>query len=137
MGNRVLVNVMQTDWSVHFIGPDGKTRIGPWLLLDSHDEVLEILRWGNVAAEELAEHESSLRRWGCSSVVIMLTDAKLAALIERGRGWPWTGYELKQMKKAGKYPPERRGMDSSKKSAYSETTGAKPSASRYCTCSSK
>jgi hypothetical protein len=35
----VLCNVMTSDWSVNFIGPDGKTRIGPWLLLDSHDEV--------------------------------------------------------------------------------------------------
>jgi hypothetical protein len=43
------------------IGPDGQTRIGPWLLLDSHGEVLEILKWGNVTAEELAIHESSMR----------------------------------------------------------------------------
>lgn len=28
---------------MHFIGPDGQTRIGPWLLHDSHDEVLKIL----------------------------------------------------------------------------------------------
>jgi hypothetical protein len=40
---RVLVNVMCSDWSVHFIGPDGQTRIGPWLLLDNHDEVRAIL----------------------------------------------------------------------------------------------
>lgn len=45
------------DWSVHFIGSDGKTRIGPWLLLDSHEEVRAILRWGNITEEELAEHE--------------------------------------------------------------------------------
>jgi hypothetical protein len=42
---RVLVNVMQSHWPVHFIAPDGKTRIGPWLLLDSHEEVLATLRW--------------------------------------------------------------------------------------------
>jgi len=41
--HRVLLNVASSDWSVHFIAPDGRTRIGPWLLLDSHDEVLEIL----------------------------------------------------------------------------------------------
>ena len=40
--HRVLVNVSHSDWSVHFIGPDGQTRIGPWLLLDSPDEVLAI-----------------------------------------------------------------------------------------------
>jgi hypothetical protein len=31
---RVLCNVMADDWSVNFIGPDGKTRVGPWLLLN-------------------------------------------------------------------------------------------------------
>jgi len=29
------------------------------------------------------------------------------ALIERGRGWPWNGYELRLMKDAGKYPSPR------------------------------
>ena len=40
---RVLCNVMESDWAVHFIAPNGKSRIGPWLLLDSHDEVRAIL----------------------------------------------------------------------------------------------
>jgi hypothetical protein len=102
---RVLCNVMTSDWSVNFIAPDGRTRIGPWLLLDSPDEVRAILRWGNIADEELAEHESSIRRWGVSSAVLNLTDRQLAALIQRGRGWPWNGYELRLMKEAGKYPP--------------------------------
>jgi hypothetical protein len=104
---RVLCNVMTSDWSVNFIGPDGKTRIGPWLLLNSHDEVRAILRWGNITDEELAEHESSIRRWGVSSAVLNLTDRQLATLIERGRGWPWNGYELGLMKETGKYPPAR------------------------------
>jgi hypothetical protein len=41
---RVLVNVMSSEWSDHFIGPDGQTRIGLWLLFDSHDEVRCLLR---------------------------------------------------------------------------------------------
>jgi hypothetical protein len=44
-----------SDWSVHFIGPDGKTRVGPWLLLDSHEEERAILCWGNITDEGLAE----------------------------------------------------------------------------------
>jgi hypothetical protein len=103
---RVLVNVMSNDWAVHFIGPDGKTRIGPWLLLDGPEEVRAVLQGGNVSAEELSEHESSIRRWGVSSVPVDLTERQLAALIERGRGWPWNGYELLQMRAAGKYPPK-------------------------------
>jgi hypothetical protein len=115
---RVLVNVMASDdWSVHFIGPDGQTRIGPWLLLDSHDEVRAILRWGNVSAAELEEHESSIRRWNVSSVSLDLTERQMAALIERGRGWPWNGYELGLMKQAGKYPPARLTLRSQTKSA--------------------
>ena len=90
-----------------FIGPDGRTRIGPWLLFDSHEEVLEILRWGDISADELEEHESSLRRWNFSSAVLHLTEPKYRVLIERGRGWPWNGYELRLMKEAGKYPPTR------------------------------
>ena len=104
---RVLCNVMKSDWAVHFIAPDGKTRIGPWLLLDGHDEARAILRWGNASPEDLAEHESSMRRWNVSSVALELTEQQLAGLIERGRGWPWNGYELRLMKEAGKYPPQR------------------------------
>ena len=113
--HRVLINVASSDWSVHFIGPDSKTRIGPWLLFDSHDEVRETLCWANITVEELEEHESAIRRWGCSSAVVDLTDKQLAALIERGRGWPWNGYELKLMKAAGKYPPQRVADPKSKK----------------------
>lgn len=60
--HRVLVNIASGDWSVHFIGPDGQTRIGPWLLFDTHDEVRKILRWGNITPEELAEHAKKLAR---------------------------------------------------------------------------
>jgi hypothetical protein len=69
--------------------------------------VRAILRWGNLAAEELAERENSIRRLGVSSAVLHVTDRQLAALIERGRGWPWNGYELRLMKAAGRYPPKR------------------------------
>jgi hypothetical protein len=104
---RVLCNVMTSNWSVNFIAPDGRTRIGPWLLMDSHDEVRAVLRWGKISAEELAEHEKSIRRWGVSSAVLDLSERQLAALIKRGRGWPWNGYELRLMKEAGRYPPVR------------------------------
>lgn len=104
---RILVNIQSSEWSVHFMAADCKTRIGPWLLFDTHDEVREILRWGNITPEELAEHESSIRRWGTSSAWVELTDSQFAALLKRGIGWPWNGYELVQMKKAGRYPPAR------------------------------
>jgi hypothetical protein len=69
--------------------------------------VRAILRWGNISDGELADHENNIRRWGVSSVGLNLTERQLAALIERGRGWPWNGYELRLMKEAGKYPPTR------------------------------
>jgi hypothetical protein len=92
--NRVLSNVMESDWSLHCIGPDGQTRVGPWLLLDSHDEVREILPWGSASEAELVDHESNIRRWGAYTVVLLLTDRQPKQLIERGKGWPWNGYEL-------------------------------------------
>jgi hypothetical protein len=46
--NRVLVNVLPGDWSVHFIGPDGQTRIWPWLL---QDEVRKAVALGNPSSE--------------------------------------------------------------------------------------
>ena len=105
--NRVLVNIASSDWAVHFIAPDGKTRIGPWLLHEGNDDVVKLLRWGNVSEEELEQHHVNIRRWGASSVVWQLTDRQLAQLVERGQGWPWNGYELRQMKQAGRYPPKR------------------------------
>jgi hypothetical protein len=111
--HRVLVNVASSDWAVHFIAPDGKTRIGPWLLHDSHEEVLRILAWCGIMEEEMAEHRHAPRRWGSNSAVVWRTDAKLKALVDRGKGWPWNGYELKLMKEAGKYPPTRLAIMSS------------------------
>jgi hypothetical protein len=105
--NRVLVNVASSDWAVHFIAPDGQTRIGPWLLHDTAEEVEKLLAWGNVSTEELEEHRTNIRRWGASSVVWQLSDRQLAQLIERGEGWPWNGYELRKMKQEGNYPPRR------------------------------
>jgi hypothetical protein len=100
---------MSSDWAVHFIAPDGRTRIAPWLLLDSAEEVRAILRWGNTTTDDMEGHEKDIRRWSCSSVGVEITERQLATLIERGRRWPWTGYELLQMKRAGKYPPARLG----------------------------
>jgi hypothetical protein len=108
---------MKSDWSVHFIGPDGQTRIGPWLLHDSQAEVMKILEWCGITPEELEDHHCAIRRWGSNSAVVWLTDVKLAALIKRGEGWPWNGYELIQMKKAGKYPPERLTLTNLRKGA--------------------
>ena len=85
---RVLVNIQSNDgWSVHFIGPDNNTRVGPWLVLDTHHEVCAILRWGNISADEMTEHESSIRCLNTSSVGFELTGHQLAQLRERAKGW--------------------------------------------------
>ena len=104
---RVLCNVQSQGWAIHFIGPDGTTRVGPWLLFNSHDEVRAILAWADISPEELVRHERSIEAWGCSSVVLFLADVKFRVLIRRAIGWPWNGYELEQMRKAGTYPPAR------------------------------
>ena len=57
----VSVTIMSGDWSVSFIGPDGRTPVGPWLLFDSHEEVkTKVLRWGNISAAEHDRHERSM-----------------------------------------------------------------------------
>jgi len=51
---------------------------------------------------------------------VWLSDRKLAELIKRGEGWPWNGYELRQMKEAGKYPPKRLTLVNIRKSTTTE-----------------
>jgi hypothetical protein len=63
--------------------------------------------WGSVTDEEMKQYEIDLRRWGHAGIHILLSDQQLRTLAERARGWPWNGYELIQMRKAGKYPPQR------------------------------
>ncbi|HEV2711419.1 MAG TPA: hypothetical protein VGU67_14480 [Edaphobacter sp.] len=70
---------------MHFIGPDGQSWVGPWLLFDSGDEVKTILRWGGIRASQLAEYENDIRRWNFSSIGLELSDAQFRRLIERGR----------------------------------------------------
>lgn len=77
---RVLVNVMSNDWAVHFIGPDGKTRIGPWLLLDGPEEVLAILTWG----------KSRRKSWKNTRAAFDVGVCRLCCLILRsGKSQPW------------------------------------------------
>jgi hypothetical protein len=83
---RVLVNIAAGDWAVHFIGPDGQTRVGPWLLFDSGNEVKAILRWGGITPDQLAEYENDIRRWNFSSVRLDLSAAQMRSLIRRGIG---------------------------------------------------
>jgi hypothetical protein len=85
----VLVSVQRLqDWSITFVTTHDNVRVGPWLLLDSVDEVNKLLAWGEPSLETMKEHENSIRRWGISGVEWWPTDRKLAQLIERGRGWP-------------------------------------------------
>ena len=60
-----------------------------------------------VSCEALARLEFFCKMRPLSSAVLDLSERQLATLIERGRGWPWNGYELRLMKEAGKYPPAR------------------------------
>jgi hypothetical protein len=100
-------HVMRVGWSVTFIDVDYKTRIGPWLLCDTHEEVLKILAWGHVTAEDLAKHHCNIARWGVGGGNLHLSGRERHQLIARGHGCPWTGYDLRKMKEAGRYPPQR------------------------------
>ena len=114
---------MQRDWAVHFIDSDYRTRIGPWLLCDSHEDVLKILHWGHIAPEDLAEHYRNIARWGVGGGWLHLSSRERHQLIARGHGWPWTGYELLKMKERGCCPPQRLTM--AQEAAYVHSHAAK------------
>jgi hypothetical protein len=104
----ITVHIASKEWCVHFVVTATQIPVGPWLLFDSNDEIkAKVFTWGQVAEEDLAQYEIDLRRWGIGSVHIQLTDKQLSDLVARERGWPWNGYELRLMKEAGKYPPQR------------------------------
>jgi hypothetical protein len=41
---------------------------------------------------------------GVSFLAVLLDDQQYSFPLERGKAWPWNGYELKRMKQAGRYP---------------------------------
>jgi hypothetical protein len=89
---------------------DTDSSIGPWLIFDNDDEILEVLKWGNISGPDLDEHHRNMKRWGVGGGTLRLTAKQWNQLKERRVGWPWNGYELLQMKKSGKYPPQRLTM---------------------------
>lgn len=104
----VLCNVFSTDWCVHFLDADYKTRIGPWLLFDSREDFeAKVLTWGHVSERGMEEYRHDLNRTTFSTVRLHLTEGERAGLVDRGRGWPWNGHQLLYMKAAGTYPPAR------------------------------
>jgi hypothetical protein len=104
----VTIHVSTGDWCVHFVITATQIPIGPWLLFESSDEIkAKVFTWGSVSDQEMQEYENNLRRWSHGSAHMLLDDRQLRALAARARGWPWTGYELIQMRNAGKYPPQR------------------------------
>jgi hypothetical protein len=104
----VTVNVASSEWCVHFVVTSTQTPIGPWLLFESSEEIkTKVFRWSGVADDEMEQYEIDLRRWGHAGIHMLLSDRQLRTLAERARGWLWNGDELIQMRKAGKYPPQR------------------------------
>jgi hypothetical protein len=96
----VTVNVLKGEWCVHFVITATQVPVGPWLLFESNDEIkAKVFSWGRVTDQAMEEYESDLRRWSHGSANMLLTDEQLKALSERKRGWPWTGYELIQMRR--------------------------------------
>ncbi|HTF65101.1 MAG TPA: hypothetical protein VK638_20690 [Edaphobacter sp.] len=99
----VTVHVLQGEWCVHFVITATQVPIGPWLLFESSEEIkAKVFSWGAVSDQEIQQYENDLRRWSHGSAHMLLDDRQLKTLAERARGWPWTGYELIQMRKAGR-----------------------------------
>lgn len=81
----ILCHVIQSGWSVTFTETDGQTRIGPWLLCNSHEDVLQILTWGHIEKDSLAMHHRNLARWSVGSGTLYLSTKERYQLVARGR----------------------------------------------------
>lgn len=103
----IICHVMQSDWSVTSFDVGTHAHIGPWLLCDSPEEVVKILTWGHISGLDLDEHYRNIKRWGVGGGNLHLSSRERHQLVARGHGWPWNGYELRKMKEAGCYPPQR------------------------------
>ncbi len=103
--HKVMCHVMSSHWSVTFADYEAQTPIGPWVICDTHEEVVKILLWGHIS--DLDEHYRNIDRWGVGGGLLHLTTKQRHQLIARRQGWPWNGYELQKMKEAGRYPPQR------------------------------
>jgi hypothetical protein len=77
----------------------------PWLIYDTEDEVLALLRWGNASESDIEESIRDFKRWSVGGGTLHLTGKQWHQLRARRVGWPWNGYELQRMKDAGTYPP--------------------------------
>jgi hypothetical protein len=83
----VSCHVMFSEWAVHLMDTDGQTRIGPWLLSDSHDEALRILTWGHITPGDIAEHHGNMARWGVGGMAPPV-QPRATPHHPRGHGWP-------------------------------------------------
>ncbi len=103
--HRILTNVVGvTDSAVHFMDEDGCTRIGPWLILDTLQDVETLLRKGNITDDDLAEFQRDMRAWGQTSTHIHLDADAYAKLVAEGIKRPWNGYEERKRR------AQRHGM---------------------------
>jgi hypothetical protein len=82
--HRISCHVMSSDWAVHFIDTDYRTRIGPWLLCDSAEDVEKSLVWGHATLDDLEEHRLNIHRWGVGGAPLHLTSRERHQLIVRG-----------------------------------------------------
>jgi hypothetical protein len=105
--HKVHCHVMRAkSWSVTFADRlDQPAETYPWLLFDTADEVLNLLKWGHISETELEGHNRDIKRWRVGGGVLHLTTKQWHQLKTRRVGWPWNGYELQQLKEAENYPP--------------------------------
>ena len=77
-------------------------------VLMRHEDIRTTLGYGGKSKAETVRGANArvveMLRRGVSSAVLNLTDRQLAALIERGRGWPWNGYELRADERGREVP---------------------------------
>ncbi|WP_148210157.1 hypothetical protein [Candidatus Korobacter versatilis] len=78
---RVLLNfVSRKTLTIHTMAEDCRTRIGPFLDVQSSATLLRLLRYIGANDRAIADYEFAMRSWGQGSVFVDINDAGLKLL---------------------------------------------------------
>ena len=94
--HELIANIQGNGWAVHFLETDCRTRVGPWLLLDTHERVLMMLSRVHVRPENMVAHHEHIRAWGVDSLHFHMTDQQYADLVAAGMRDQRTAYDKRR-----------------------------------------
>ena len=94
--HELIANIQGNGWAVHFLETGCRTRVGPWLLLKTHERVLAMLERVEVTPENMEAHHEHMRAWGVDSLHLHMTDQQYAELVAAGICDPRNVYDKRK-----------------------------------------